>query len=176
MAVSAEQSSPHINPETQNLPRTLIFTWGNPSRGDDAIGPEIHNRLIDTLSADTANNVEVLTDFQLQIEHITDLEGRDRIIFVDASVSAQPPFEYQRIHPEEDNSYTTHAMSPQALLSVYRKVNGKEPPQAWLLSVRGYEFGLGSALSNRARSNLDRAISLLLQQHTDMGHENIRKR
>ena len=176
MAVSAEQSSPHINPETQNLPRTLIFTWGNPSRGDDAIGPEIYNRLIDTLSADTANNVEVLTDFQLQIEHITDLEGRDRIIFVDASVSAQPPFEYQRIYPQEDNSYTTHAMSPQALLSVYRKVNGREPPQAWLLSVRGYEFGLGSALSNRARSNLDRAISLLLQQHTDMGHENIRKR
>ena len=143
------------------MPRTLIFTWGNPSRGDDAIGPEIYNRLLDALSTDSTKNVEVLTDFQLQIEHIIDLEGRDKIIFVDASVSAQAPFEYQRIYPQEDNSYTTHAMSPQALLAVYRKVNGKEPPEAWLLSVRGYEFGLGKTLSDRASDNVGSALQHL---------------
>jgi hydrogenase maturation protease len=168
MAVSAEQSSPHINPGTQNLPRTLIFTWGNPSRGDDAIGPEIYNHLI----ANLPDGVDLLTDFQLQIEHITDLEGRDRIIFVDASVSAEAPFEYQRIYPEEDNSYTTHAMSPQALLSVYRKVNGEEPPEAWLLSVRGYEFGLGKELSGQANDNIKKALLTLSRDLNTAPFEN----
>ena len=157
MAISVEQSEPHIAPEDESVAKTHIFTWGNPSRGDDAIGPEIYNRLLDNLP----DNVDLLTDFQLQIEHITDLEGRDKAIFVDASVSAQSPFEYQRIYPQEDNSYTTHAMSPQALLSVYRKVNGCEPPDAWLLSVRGYEFGLGTSLTENACKNVEEAVHLI---------------
>ena len=140
-----------------NAKPVLIFTWGNPSRGDDAIGPCIY----DLLLKEDLPDVDVLTDFQLQIEHTVDLENRERVLFVDASVSAQAPFEYQRIYPEEDNSYTTHAMSPQALLSVYRKVNGKEPPEAWLLSVRGYEFELGKELSGQANINIKQALQLL---------------
>jgi hypothetical protein len=45
-------------------------------------------------------------------------------------------------------------MSPQALLSVYRQVNGCAPPPAWLLSIRGYEFGLGLPLSTAANEHL----------------------
>jgi len=159
MAISVEQSESHTNSLIGSDAETLIFTWGNPSRGDDAIGPEIYDRLIGKLP----ENVDLLTDFQLQIEHITDLEGRNKVIFIDASVSAQPPFEYQRIYAVEDDSYTTHAMSPQALLSVYRKVNGREPPLAWLLSVRGYEFGLGMELSKSADDNINKALRFLEQ-------------
>jgi hydrogenase maturation protease len=129
---------------------TLIFTWGNPSRGDDALGPAMY----DLLQSENYNGVDLLTDFQLQIEHAIDLEGRERVLFVDASTSASAPFEFIRIQPEQDASYTTHAMSPQALLSVYRQVNGCAPPPAWLLSIRGYEFGLGLPLSTAANSNL----------------------
>ena len=45
-------------------------------------------------------------------------------------------------------------MSPQSLLSVFQQVNGCAPPPAWLLSIRGYDFGLGKPLSAEASSNL----------------------
>ena len=128
----------------------LIFTWGNPSRGDDALGPALY----ELLQQENLSGVDVLTDFQLQIEHSIDLEGRKRVLFVDASTSAEAPFELSRVQPEQDASYTTHAMSPQALLSVYRQVNGCAPPPAWLLSIRGYEFGLGQPLSTAANKHL----------------------
>ncbi|MGB5443528.1 MAG: hydrogenase maturation protease [Gammaproteobacteria bacterium] len=132
-----------INPD-------LVFTWGNPSRGDDALGPAMY----DLLLQEDFNAVDLLTDFQLQIEHCIDLEARKRVLFVDASISANAPFELVCLQPEQDTSYTTHAMSPQALLSVYRQVNGSMPPPAWLLSIRGYEFGLGLPLSAAANKNL----------------------
>jgi hydrogenase maturation protease len=134
---------PPTNPE-------LIFTWGNPSRGDDALGPALY----ELLENENLKGVDLLTDFQLQIEHSIDLEGRKRVLFVDASTSATAPFELCRLQPEQDASYTTHAMSPQALLAVYQQVNGFAPPPAWLLSIRGYEFGLGLPLSTTANKNL----------------------
>jgi hydrogenase maturation protease len=136
----------------------LVFTWGNPSRGDDAIGPYLG----ELLRGHDLPEVDLLTDFQLQIEHVVDLEKRERILFVDASVTAASPFECQALQPEEDSSYTTHAMSPAALLSVYRKVHEAQPPPADLLSVRGYEFGLGLPLSDMARENTHKAKDFVL--------------
>ena len=136
----------------------LIFTWGNPSRGDDAIGPFLHDRL---QAADLAG-VDLLTDFQLQIEHALDLENRERMLFVDASASAQAPFEFCELQPDRDSSYTTHAMSPCALLSVFTQVNGQQPPPAFMLSVRGYEFGLGLPISEAAKRNTEMAYSFII--------------
>lgn len=137
----------------------LVFTWGNPSRGDDALGPSMYELLL----KENISNVDLLTDFQLQIEHVLDLEDRQRILFVDASVTASAPFEMLRLLPEQDDSYTSHAMSPQALLAVYKKVNHGTPPPTWLLSVRGYEFGLGLPLSATASDNLLAAFSHVRQ-------------
>ena len=140
----------------QHSPRPdLIFTWGNPSRGDDALGPAMY----ELLQHEDLDGVDLLTDFQLQIEHAVDLEGRERVLFVDASTSASAPFELARLQPEQDASYTTHAMSPQALLTVYRQVYDCAPPPAWLLSIRGYEFGLGLPLSTAANKHLQAAIN-----------------
>ncbi|MGB5425693.1 MAG: hydrogenase maturation protease [Gammaproteobacteria bacterium] len=133
----------------------LVFTWGNPSRGDDALGPAMYA----LLQQEDLDGVDLLTDFQLQIEHATDLEGRERVLFVDASTSADIPFEFMQLQPQQDASYTTHAMSPQALLSVYRQVYDCAPPPAWLLSIRGYEFALGLPLSPAASENLQAAFS-----------------
>ena len=137
----------------------LIFTWGNPSRGDDALGPAMYELLLQ----EDCSGVDVLTDFQLQIEHAIDLEERDRVLFVDASITANAPFELVRLQPEEDASYTTHAMSPQALLAVYRHINKCPPPPAWLLSIRGYEFGLGLPLTAAADSNSQAAFKYIKQ-------------
>ena len=132
----------------------LIFTWGNPSRGDDAIGPRMYDLLIEQ----ALPRVDVLTDFQLQIEHAVDLEHRERILFVDASVSATEPYQFYRLQPEQDDSYTTHAMSPASLLATFEKVNGTPAPPAFMLSVRGYVFDLGKPLSDKASTNIEHAF------------------
>ena len=137
---------------------SLIFTWGNPSRGDDAIGPRIY----EMLQAADLSGVDLLTDFQLQIEHAIDLENRDRILFIDASTSAEAPFELVQLKPEKDHSYTTHAMTPASLLSVYSQVNKQSAPPSFMLSIRGYSFGLGLPLSDEAENNLEKAYEFII--------------
>lgn len=136
----------------------LIFGWGNPSRGDDALGPALVAR-IEAASPHHPEwgKVALLTDFQLQPEHALDLEGRDRVLFVDASVSCSPPHAFDRLQPARDFGYTTHAMKPEALLAVFRQVTGREPPPAWLLTIRGDSFELGDPLGAAALAHLDAA-------------------
>ncbi|MGD2082536.1 MAG: hydrogenase maturation protease [Chromatiales bacterium] len=136
----------------------LVFAYGNPSRGDDALGPALLERL-DTGGGDLAC-VELLADFQLQIEHAMDLKDRDLVLFVDADVAAAPPFELRPVEPEAGVGYATHAMSPGALLAVYRRIEGPPPP-AFVLGIRGYAFELGSPLSPGAEQNLSSACALL---------------
>jgi hydrogenase maturation protease len=140
-----------------NSSSSLIFTWGNPSRGDDALGPQIYEQLQQEVPA----NVDLLTDFQLQIEHAVDLENRQRVLFVDASVAATEPFEFYRLQAIQDESYSTHAVSPQSLLAVYEKINHNPAPPAFMLSIRGYQFDLGLPVSSKAKLNLERAISFI---------------
>ena len=50
------------------------------------------------------SDVALLTDFQLQIEHATDLQQRQRVVFIDASLTASPPYELDPVLPEQDIS------------------------------------------------------------------------
>lgn len=138
---------------------TLVFSWGNPSRGDDALGP----LFVEHFSALAARHpewgaVECLTDFQLQVEHALDLQGRRRVLFVDASVDAPAPCTLARIEAARDDSFTTHAMSPQAVLKVFAEIDDGEPPPCWLLAIRGERFELGEDLSAGAGENLAAAL------------------
>jgi hydrogenase maturation protease len=140
------------------VPPVLVFGYGNPSRGDDALGP----LLLQALEADPAaasGEVEFLTDFQLQVEHALDLGQRRLILFADAHVSCPAPFGFERLAEARDDSYTTHAMSPAAVLHVYRRVCGLAPPPCYLLSIRGQHFELGEPLSTEAREHLEAAIA-----------------
>lgn len=150
----------------------LVFTWGNPSRGDDALGPALFELLEAERVAGRLPGVELLTDYQLQVEHALDLQGRERVLFVDASVSAQAPCELHPLQPERDASYTTHAMTPGAVLAVYEQINRQSPPPAFMLSIRGYNFELGMPLSQQAGANLQDAYTLtraFLDTHSPEG-------
>lgn len=133
----------------------LILGYGNPSRGDDALGP----LFIEEITALTeASRVETLTDFQLQIEHAVDLEKRTLVLFVDASESARPPFEFSCLTPQQDQSYSSHALSPAAVLAVYQQIHNRLPPPSFLLAIPGYQFELGAALSTQAADHLREAL------------------
>ncbi|MBI2312439.1 MAG: hydrogenase maturation protease [Betaproteobacteria bacterium] len=146
-----------------SVPReVLVFAYGNPSRGDDALGPELLKAAEEfNAQQPDAFRAELIADFQLQVEHVTDLKGRDLVLFLDASVSCPPPFAFGRVRAEPDLSYTTHAVTPAGLLHVYRQVFGEEPPASYVLTVRGERFGLGDGLSSAARERMAKARELL---------------
>ena len=142
----------------------LVFAYGNPSRGDDALGPAMYELIEQQQQkAGLLTDVTLLTDFQLQIEHTSDLQQRERVVFIDASLTASPPYEFHPLVPEQDLSYTTHAMSPAAALSVYQQIHQQPPPSTYMLSIRGYAFRLGEPLSWRARSHLQTAFEFLME-------------
>lgn len=145
----------------------LVFGYGNLSRGDDALGPllleyvETHCDL---------ENVQILSDFQLQIEHALDLENRVLVLFVDASVSCEGLFDFSLLEPDRDKSYTTHAMSPAAVLDVYQSIKKQAPPPCFLLTIKAEKLELGEGLSTQAEHNLEQAclFAETLLQNTDV--------
>ena len=140
----------------------LVFTYGNPSRGDDALGPSMFDLLeVYQEKSGEIDNVELLTDYQLQIEHAVDLEHRECILFVDASASASPPYDFQVLRAAQDESYTTHAMNPAAVLSVYQQINKQDPPPSYMLTIRGYEFDLGEGMTEQASANLKQSFEFV---------------
>ncbi|OIQ02896.1 MAG: Ni/Fe hydrogenase [Zetaproteobacteria bacterium CG06_land_8_20_14_3_00_59_53] len=150
-----------------SVPPILVFGYGNPGRGDDALGPEV----VAAIESADFSSVEVQTDMQLQVEHVTDLEGRERILFVDADVSCAEPYVFTTLEPEKDGSYTSHAMTPGALLHAYRKVYGSDSPPVWMLRIRGYAFELGDPMGEQATANLAAAIELVKKLCADPDEE-----
>ena len=131
----------------------VVIAVGNPSRGDDAIGPALAARL----EREDLPGVEVIVDYQLQVEHALDLEDRQLAVFVDASISTPAPCSVDVVLPERDASHSTHSLSPAALLETYVRCTGRQPPPARVLAVRGERFELGEPLSPAARVHLEAA-------------------
>ena len=139
--------------------RWLVFGIGNPSRGDDALGPLFVERLEEWSASVGELPIELvtLTDFQCQIEHALDLTQTDLVLFVDASVSAAAPFRISPLQPLLDASYSSHALSPACVLAVALQL-GQTLPEAWLLAIPGDHFELGAPLSDAGRRCLDSAF------------------
>ena len=131
----------------------LVLAVGNPSRGDDAIGPAMAARVEEA----RLPGVEVIVEFQLQVENALDLVDRERVIFVDAGSGTPAPFALTRVGAAPEFLHTSHALSPAAVLATYRRVTGSEPPEAWLLCVRGESFELGEPLTDAASRHVEAA-------------------
>lgn len=139
--------------------KLLFFGYGNPSRGDDALGP----LLIERINQYKLPHLTSLVDMQLMVEHAADLMGYDQVVFVDADVACKIPFEFSEVFASKDDSYTSHAVTPAALLYTFQQIYRHPPPPSLLLRIRGYSFELGDRLSQQADSNLQAASTAIRQ-------------
>lgn len=139
------------------MPKILLFGYGNPGRGDDALG----SLFVERIQPLNFSHVICQTDMQLQIEHVTDMAECDQLLFIDADISCHEPFNFSMLTATKDNSYTSHAVTPAALLYGYHQVYGIDAPSAFLLRIRGYQFALGDSLSNQAVINLEVAFEFV---------------
>jgi hydrogenase maturation protease len=138
----------------------LVFGYGNPSRGDDAVGPLVLDYLAEHVDLST---IELLSDFQLQIEHALDIQDRELVVFVDAAVDCPDSFTFTPLTPAQDHSYTSHALSPAALMSVYQAVGEQPLPPCYLLSIQAETFELGTGLSECCTANLIEACRFIAE-------------
>ncbi len=141
--------------------RWLVLAVGNPSRGDDALGPALLERLRGA-GVEVDGEVELLADFQLQVEHALDLQDRRGVLFVDAArpgaaigATIVPIRADARVPP------ASHALRPEAVLHVALQIAERAPP-AWQLAIEGRSFALGEGLSPAATRHLDCATALAL--------------
>ena len=81
--------------------RVVVIGWGNDARGDDALGPLLLRRI-----AEARPELDIVEDYQLQIEHALDLEGYDAVVFVDASRGLTEPFVFREIAPSAAPTHT----------------------------------------------------------------------
>lgn len=146
----------------------VIFAVGNPSRGDDALGPQ----LMTWLEAQALPGIHLVADFQLQIEHALDLDGCELALFIDAGTGTPAPFSFRETGPAAGRPVSSHALAPEAVLQVFADIRGRAPPPAFVLCVRGEEFGLGKDLSDAARRYLLAARTHLADclAHPDARH------
>jgi hydrogenase maturation protease len=139
----------------------VVFAVGNPSRGDDAIGPILCGQLEKWLeNSGLAGEVELIEDFQLNIEHALDLVDRQLALFIDAGHATPGPFTLTRTLPAPFSGHSTHALEPAAVLAVFESTMNQSAPPAYTLCVRGEMFELGQGLSAAAEANLRAAMGV----------------
>ena len=139
-------------------PPTLLLGWGNEGRRDDGLGPA----LVRILAERTLPGLTASSSYQLEVEDAFEVTRHSRVIFVDADRSGPEPFSFRRLLPAAHAlSFSSHSVTPGALLALGRELFDREP-EAWLLGIRGYEFDrFDESLSAAARENLTAAAGFV---------------
>lgn len=137
-------------------PRILIVGYGNTGRQDHGLGPAAV-RAIDGLGW---SNVSTLHNDQLTIKDAVDIAAHDMVWFVDAACRGDAPYAIHCLSPSLDIAVTSRLVKPETVLAIADR-QFRRCPEAYLVSVRGYEFALLQGLSDRAHDNLMAAVALL---------------
>lgn len=143
----------------------LVLAVGNPSRGDDAFGPLLAEQFARWLSGQPLPiqaSVALLVDFQLMVEHVYDLQGRRKVLFIDAAAQGAPGVPgLAPVQPSTRTTVHSHACTPAQLLGLYAELLKQPPPSSDLLSMPGEGFELGAALSPAIEAAMPQALGAL---------------
>jgi hydrogenase maturation protease len=151
---------------------TWIIGYGNPQRKDDGIGPYVVEQLCRDLGRGTEFGLRSL--HQLDPVLAEELQGAERLIFVDATVEPlERGLRWTRIRPQRELSPCgMHHLNPPVFAGLMASLYQRSPTM-WLVSVQGNDFGFGEGLSLEAREKAERArseiVSFCLREFVDKG-------
>jgi hydrogenase maturation protease len=130
--------------------KILILGYGNPLRGDDAIGAAAARRLAETIHDP---GVDIRELHQLTPELAEPVSEAAHVIFIDAA-RAEPAGEVRRETVDAaQNGLFTHHITPAALLACARELYGRAPA-ATLFTAAGAAFDAPLTLSPAAQDAL----------------------
>jgi hydrogenase maturation protease len=142
----------------------LIYAYGNPGRQDDGLGNYLVDALEPWLEENSIENVELDSNFQLNIEDAYSIRDKDIVVFVDASIEEIGDYHISIVEPSEGRSeFTSHAASPAYVLALCIKLYHTHP-ETYLLQIRGYEWEFREGLSAKAAANLESALIFIKQK------------
>jgi hydrogenase maturation protease len=139
--------------------KVIVYGYGNPGRQDDGLGPFLAGRL----EAENIPGVEVVSNYQLNIEDAYTVAQGKAVIFIDASLDCDESFSFYEITPSMEIRFTTHSMSPQSVLALCNDLFEKDI-KAYILSIRGYSWEFTEGLSPEAEKNLEKAHAFLIKE------------
>ncbi len=137
--------------------KILLIGYGNPGRLDDGLGPAV----ADIIERKNIGCVTVDSNYQLSVEDADTISKSDIVLFVDADTCGREPFWIERVDPKKQLSFSSHSISPNALMDMSNNLLGGKAT-GYLMGIRGYEFNeFGERLSKKALQNMNNAISFL---------------
>lgn len=140
--------------------RALILTCGNPHRGDDGVAGEVAKAL---LAGFCDAETKVHSDQQWLPEMAEWISEAGLVIFVDASAEMAPgEVRSQEVtaHAASPQAFT-HSMTPAGLLALAKRLYGKTPESAYLVTIGGDSFALSEELSEVVRHAIPVALDLV---------------
>ena len=141
-------------------PATLIVGYGNPGRQDDGLGPALVAALEPWAAAERLDHLAFEAGLQLNIEHALSVAGHDVVIFADATSGGEAPFVFRRLAPRPGPAFSTHTLSPEAVLAVCAALYDRQP-EAYLLALRGQGWEARTELTPAAQTNLAAALDFI---------------
>ncbi len=137
--------------------KVLLIGYGNPGRQDDGLGPA----LTEAMEKRRLEGVSVEANYQLNVEDAAEVARHEVVVFADAAVAGPEPFCFRPIQPVAAVGFTSHSVSPEAVLGLARDLFAART-KGYVLAIRGYAFGaFGETLSAPAKRNLDAAAEFL---------------
>ena len=132
--------------------KTIVLGIGNSGRQDDGLGW----LFLDFLKAEHTD-FDIEYRYQLQIEDAELISNYEKVIFIDATKDeTEAGFYYKSCHPSEKYSFSTHALEPETILYLSKKLYNHKP-EASIFAIQGYDWELKIGLSEKGNENLNRA-------------------
>lgn len=139
------------------MKRILLQGVGNPSRGDDALGP----LLIEAFAE--RPDVDKEWVYQLQVEQAEQWSHYETVIVVDAHVNLEKSIVWKELAPSTDATLgiTSHQVAPETVLSLNHAYFAPHRPRVFLLGLKALSFELGEELTPQAREALQEGLAHL---------------
>ncbi|MFN8265421.1 MAG: hydrogenase maturation protease [Chitinophagaceae bacterium] len=136
-------------------PSTLLLGIGNPLRSDDGVGAFICSQL----EVVQQPGLVVQTTQQLQTEFIEEFLKYDRVLVIDASVTANE-VKIERVQASGTAVASSHHMTLSLMAALSQQVYGKEL-YLYSCAIPVISFKMGNELSAVAIEQAEKAITVI---------------
>ena len=142
------------------MKKILLHAYGNPGRRDDGVGNECIAIIERWIQEKDLKYITTDSSYQLNVEDASIMAEYAIVIFIDASKGDIDSYTFEPVVPKTSQSFSTHSVSPSALLALCGELFNRAP-LVYLLQIKGYEWEFGEGLSQKAVENLHNAINFL---------------
>ena len=135
---------------------TLIICFGNPVRGDDAVGWRVAERLP---AAEVG--ARVVACHALTPEFAPAMAAAEVVIFVEACAAGTPgEVRCTRIQPAHGPATRQHGETPESLLTL-ANAHSAGRPAAYLITIAAGQFVMGAPVSPAVADAVPHAVALI---------------